>query len=693
MAVVEIARIQVRRGLETQTGVPVLDSGEFGWASDTENLYIGLRRIDGGSRDANVRILTENDLRNLLKSGKALGSVSLDAGYTFLKGSNITSSTWLPPSPASEVVRTLQEKLDDVVNLKDFLGTGTDITLALETAIKQLYNTATNKINKTLIIPAGTWTITDSMPLPAYARIIGEGMENTKIVQTTAGLHFFETVDGETVSNNRVSFDSNPGGMGSVLPRPQYISIENLTLWRNNTSTTGKSFIALDNASYASIRSVRFQGGMLTTSTVIASTATFQSSPSPGYYDTPFGVEIRGNGNAEFVGNITIEDCHFSGMHAGIGSSYDVTDVKIDNCSFKLLKYGILFNNTTSVSIFGPSHVKITNNEFNEIYAQGLYAGKSNHSTLDIQNSPAQIISQNNRYTDVGNYFYTGGDTTYPTTGTSIIYFGSYGNLSQNDYFNRDRAKVILDQNSSTYYPLITGKGVLDYTIPIINQVSGINPGKTAFFIPISGEQQQVAVKYHVYTEDSPPSLDRSGVLSVIVGTGITPEYSVTDNFSYQYNGEFPVAQGGDGFVWAHERRPEYGFIRFYIYNPRPKGSGALFNVSIDNYTTASGTYSNVTLSINGINYLVNDIIKVAGIHLSSSTSVGLTPQNDLYITVTGTGTNYSITSFTWTGTAVTSTNLFTITNITTATLIRQDDPGFGFSNIQFTVQPSYTIA
>ena len=52
MAVIEISKIQVRRGQENQTGVPPLDGGEFAWAADTENLYIGLRRDDGGARDA-----------------------------------------------------------------------------------------------------------------------------------------------------------------------------------------------------------------------------------------------------------------------------------------------------------------------------------------------------------------------------------------------------------------------------------------------------------------------------------------------------------------------------------------------------------------------------------------------------------------------------------------------------------------
>lgn len=688
MAVVEISRIQVRRGQENQTGVPVLDSGEFGWATDTENLYIGLRRIDGGSRDANVRILTENDLRNILRSGKALGSLGVDnTNYTFQKDSYITSSTWAPPNPPSEVIRTLQSKLDDFVNLKDFLATGTDITLALELAITKL--TTSTSLKKVIYIPAGEYQLTDAMPVPAYTRIVGEGMDNTKITMTAAGLHFFETVDGNIATGTTVSFDSDPIGMGSTLPKPEYISIENLTLYRNSTSTTGKSFIALDNTRYATIKSVKFQGGMINSSTVALSTTTLFT----GVEGSPTGIEIRSNTYQEFVGNINIEDCHFSGMFAGIKSNHDLADVLIDSCSFYLMKYGIYFNSTTTNTTFGPRHVKITNNEFNTIYAQGLYAGPSLHSNPDISESPAHIVSQNNRFTNVANYF-DQTDEQYPTTGTSIIFFGTNGNLSQNDYFNRDKAKIIYDQNSSTYYPLVDGRGVLDYTVPIAFQVTGITAGKSAFYIPITGNQQHVRVKYYVYEESEPPKLDRSGVLDINVGNGANPLYSISDDYSWQYNGLFPVAQQGDSLTWANEVRPEYKYIRFYIYNPRPEGSGAQFDVSISPLSTLSGTYSNVTLSFSGgTNYQVNDIIKIPGTYLSSSTTVGQSPLNDLFVTVTGTGTNYSITSFTWTGTAVTTTNIFTITNVTTATVIRQNDPGFGFTNIKYIIQPSYTFS
>ena len=46
MAVIEIAKIQVRRGQESVTGVPQLDPGELGWAEDTQHLYIGKRIVD-----------------------------------------------------------------------------------------------------------------------------------------------------------------------------------------------------------------------------------------------------------------------------------------------------------------------------------------------------------------------------------------------------------------------------------------------------------------------------------------------------------------------------------------------------------------------------------------------------------------------------------------------------------------------
>ena len=85
MAVIEIAKIQVRRGQENVTGVPMLDPGELGWAEDTQNLYIGKRISEGANSDNNTRILTEVDLRNIFNAlgGGTTGSVASTSTYRY----------------------------------------------------------------------------------------------------------------------------------------------------------------------------------------------------------------------------------------------------------------------------------------------------------------------------------------------------------------------------------------------------------------------------------------------------------------------------------------------------------------------------------------------------------------------------------------------------------------------------------
>ena len=63
MAIVQISRIQVRRGKKNQgSGVPQLAGGEFGWAVDTRELYIGNGSVsEGAPAVGNSKILTEHD--------------------------------------------------------------------------------------------------------------------------------------------------------------------------------------------------------------------------------------------------------------------------------------------------------------------------------------------------------------------------------------------------------------------------------------------------------------------------------------------------------------------------------------------------------------------------------------------------------------------------------------------------------
>lgn len=665
MPVVEISKIQVRRGQENQTGVPVLDSGELGWASDTESLYIGLRRVDGGSRDANVRILTENDLRNLFRSARE-SNISLDNTlYTFEKTTGITSSTWVPGQPAFEYYRTLQQKLDDFANIKDFgaQGDGTTIdTSAINIAVKRLYdepgefnnNTASwrttalraintiTEVRKTLYFPAGVYVINQTIPLPKGVRIVGDGMNSTIIKSSGSGFHFFETIDG-----SGTSFDTAPATMGSVLPKPQDITIENLTLSNPSTATVGVSMLSLDNTAYTSIKGVRFSGGILTTASIIVSSSTCVA------------IDIRGN-NTTAVEHINIEDCVFTGLHAGISSRYDVNDILINNCSFEFLKHGINFNNPTNIGVNGPTSVKIENSRFSTIHSQGIYAGLSSGTNLS-----AHIISSSNRFDNVGNFLDASGDIA--TTGTSIIYFGTWGNLSQNDYFAREKVRLE-SSNSSTYFPLIDGRGVLDYAIPITKTVgrysTSTNLSGSVFYLPITGEQQFLTAKYLVYVPGSPPELDRQGTLSVNVSSGNDPEILVADNYHFNFgDGAIYDGPSGTGYVFPYEKRVAERYIRFWIYNPEPRGTGAQFDVTVSPYpytgTTSTGSYSNVTLvGPGGQNYQVGDTIRVLG----TRGLAGQTPLNDLVIYVNSVGVNNSLVTFTWTGSATVLTTSFNTT-------------------------------
>ena len=108
MAVIEISKIQVRRGQELQTGVPQLDPGELGWAQDTEHLYIGKRIAEGASTDENSRILTDSDLENIFN---LIGStVTQVTPYQYRE-----NAVHITASPT-----TVQVKLDNAVSLTDY---------------------------------------------------------------------------------------------------------------------------------------------------------------------------------------------------------------------------------------------------------------------------------------------------------------------------------------------------------------------------------------------------------------------------------------------------------------------------------------------------------------------------------------------------------------------------------------------
>jgi chromosome segregation ATPase len=99
MAVVQISKIQQRRGQKLLSGMPQLSSAELAWAVDTQELFIGNGSItEGAPYVGNTRVLTEHD--NILE---------LAGSYKFAEPDvSITAS----------IFRSLQSKLDEIQVLK-----------------------------------------------------------------------------------------------------------------------------------------------------------------------------------------------------------------------------------------------------------------------------------------------------------------------------------------------------------------------------------------------------------------------------------------------------------------------------------------------------------------------------------------------------------------------------------------------
>jgi hypothetical protein len=518
MAVVEIARIQVRRGQENQTGVPPLAGGEFAWAADTEKLYIGLRREDGGSRDANVEVLTEQHLRNLFEF-----TVNTVTSYVYRYGSDITAEV------STEYERNLLDKLDDQVSVKDFgiEGNGVDdVTALLRMTVDRLFlSTSTYQpypgvsAAKVLYFPTGVYNISDTIFIPKNTVIKGEGIGNTIIKLTTTGTHVFETVDSSSVGSS-LGGDSGYVRFPSINSgdtQPDNIIIEGMTLQNSTSSTvTGAlSLIKMAASSNSIIRNVKFQG-----------IRTDVNSINTSYS----GVEILGYETLT-SDNLKIENCEFSDLYYGVKSNHDIMRPIISDSIFKDCRIGVAFNvPKDSLALVGPRFAKISNNRFEDIEEQAIYIGEN----APVGGSGAittgtHLVSMGNQFINVGNYKNVWGENS--TTGTAVITFSTDKNSSVNDSFDRAEYQETNISGDTRYNQLIQGDAAIDdsYATPNV-----IEAGLSACIarIPLTLYLQSVKIKYLLVT--SVPQY-RAGMLTINVGGGILllPNPSITDDYNY----------------------------------------------------------------------------------------------------------------------------------------------------------------
>lgn len=247
MAILQISQIQVRRGL--QQDLPQLASGEMGWSLDARRLFIGNGTLqEGAPLEGQTEILTQySDILNLSDL------------YTF-KGLASGTQVITGPDALHPVYRTLQDKLDDYVSVKDFGAVGdglTDDTAAIQRALDRAYSTAHSAsltdYHRTIYFPAGTYRLTDTIDIPPYTRIQGEGKRTTIITGTmSAPLAQFKDGAGQT----GILFGQD---VGSVTPDIEEYHFSDIAFLHQNTSYN-QSCLVIDGCWTATFNRVMFRG-------------------------------------------------------------------------------------------------------------------------------------------------------------------------------------------------------------------------------------------------------------------------------------------------------------------------------------------------------------------------------------------------------------------------------------------------
>ena len=366
MPIVQISRIQHRRGLKTD--LPQLAAGELGWVVDEQKLFIGNGTVaDGAPAVGNTEIMT---------SGSSAFTTALSYTYKGYLG----DSTPIVTGASGDVSRTLQQVLDDHVSIKAFDAKGdnsTDDTAAIQRALDELYSDSTDqddtRARRVLFFPAGIYKITSTLTIPPFAHLVGEGLDKSIISNT---------------GNNiiAVTEDDDGQGFGSIggssATTPTQIQLANLT-FKTNSPNGG---LSLDCVTKVYINQCKFEGDFSRDST------TTDNSSSRG-------IRVRSQSSLA-CSNIVFNQCQFTGFARLIDLSYDVTNVRFNNCDFSQAYYGALIgeemDGSTTGLTNGPRDVQFISSQWSNISQQAILVAPKSSSTDSI--GPRNIISYGNWY-------------------------------------------------------------------------------------------------------------------------------------------------------------------------------------------------------------------------------------------------------------------------------------------------------
>jgi len=428
MAIVQISQIQLRRGL--QQDLPQLASAEMGWSVDTRRLFIGNGTLaEGAPTEGITEILTErSDIMSFLTTYTFKG---LSAGYQVVTG----------PDLLHPVVRSLQDKLDEYVSVKDFGATGdsiTDDTQAIQRALDRAFATNQRTLSaghhRTINFPAGEYKISSTLKIPPYTRLQGEGKRTTIITGNFAGpLAEFADEFGEVGEN--YGADDLEGN----TPATAEYHISDMCFLQQ-CDTYDQSAVVIDGCWTATFNRVMFRGITAYTQPDVE-IGGYGNGTGLDYYTSNRGSNVAGcailnRSLWQSCRNISFIQCDFMDINYGLQIDEEVVGVTVSTCYFDHSYHSIAIgmHPTNGYSGFG---ITIFDNYFRFAAAEGLIVGDSYDGVMSLGNMYSRSgLSDWESDSPVDN---PDGIARSP-----VITYGSSGNYSIADSFSRSREDYAL---------------------------------------------------------------------------------------------------------------------------------------------------------------------------------------------------------------------------------------------------------
>jgi hypothetical protein len=445
VAIQQVSRITVRKGLAEDLPQP-LAGAELGWATDQRRLYIGNGALaDGAPVVGNTEILTE--FSDLFEYSSAYVYQGAAAGYVVQTGA----------TSGSPVSQSLQSRLDSYAIVTEFGATGdgaTDDTAAINRALFQLYCVQNNPaMRRSLFFPAGEYIVTDTILIPPYACLYGEGSDssiikfsvlpwaaNTAYAQagilvedsgnyyrskipvpatgillsnvtywdpTTLPAYVARTADSQQQTGANI-------GVGGARP-PTRISISRMAFRTEEAVTGGHDVFLFENVNNTTLQECSLQGPLVQASLDVATNdlagARFASTAS-------LPCE-----------SITLDRCTFTGLTYGINTATLTRGVIVRDGSFQTLYQGVILGSNSVIPPGVTTGFRIIGNTFDLVYAEGV-----------IINNCSLNGTAYNTFLGVGNQF----SATPQSFGTSspVISINADNNVSVGDVFSRTDAQA-----------------------------------------------------------------------------------------------------------------------------------------------------------------------------------------------------------------------------------------------------------